>query len=300
MALGVASVTTFLALKTLRLLRTTSANFYLFDLKSSGQLRKAGWVFLVFALLWIGLTAHSGWVRYHEYAGERAFQNIAIPDELALANTKPDSWLSPNDREQVLAGQTHLRAANSFGLFANSEALPKLAWFEYLAGNTEQAVQLLETAAAKQHGQARALSLYYRGAILNRLGRYEQARTSLDQALTERPDLILAREERGEALWQLGRKQEAVAAWSDAVQRNERLVIANNQLAGAAASIGKSEIAKVYETQADQFTPADPLFHWMIGMRLENLGMNALAEKHFQQAIQLDPEFQVHRRKGSY
>jgi tetratricopeptide (TPR) repeat protein len=93
----------------------------------------------------------------------------------------------------------------------------------------------------------------------------------------------------------LGRKQEAIAIWSDAVQRNERLVLANNQLAGAAASLGKPEIARTYEERAAQFTPPDPLFHWMIGLRLQNLGMSALAEKHFRQAIQLDPEFQAHR-----
>jgi hypothetical protein len=40
--------------------------------------------------------------------------------------------------------------------------------------------------------------------------------------------------------------------------------------------------------QADQFTPNDPLFHWMIGRRLQDLGMSELAQKHFQRASQLD------------
>ena len=186
-----------------------------------------------------------------------------------------------------------------FGLFVNIEALPKLAWFEYLSGNAERSVQLLAAAAARQTGQARALSLYYRGAILNRLGRYEQARASLEQALAERADLILAREEVGESLWQLGRREEAVSVWSDAVRRNPGLVLANNLLAGAAASQGRSEAAIAYQRRADQSTPADPLFHWMIGMRLQNLGMNALAEKHFQQAIQLDPGLQARRNRDS-
>ena len=50
-----------------------------------------------------------------------------------------------------------------------------------------------------------------------------------------------------------------------------------------------------FEQQADQFTPEDPLYHWMIGLRLQNLAMNQLAEKHFQRAIQLDPTFQGRR-----
>ena len=45
---------------------------------------------------------------------------------------------------------------------------------------------LLGQAASYQKSEGKALSLYYRGAILNRLGRYDQARASLDQALTER------------------------------------------------------------------------------------------------------------------
>ena len=135
-------------------------------------------------------------------------------------------------------GRIIFKPLRDFGLFVNSDALPKLAWFEYLSGDAEQSVQLLGQAAAHQQGQAKALSLYYRGTILNRLGRYEQARTSLDEALAERPDLILARQEKGESLWQLGRKEEAISVWSDAVQRNARLVLANNQLAGALSVAG--------------------------------------------------------------
>ena len=293
MALGCATITTYLTLKTWRLLKTKELSFYRFNLKSSGRIRKAGWGFVAFAVVWIGLTAHSGWVRYHEYLGGRAFQNLQIPDELALAQANPDPWLSPIDRKSILEGKKHFQAASNFGLFINSEALPKLAWFEYLSGDAERSVALLSKAAANQRGQAKALSLYYRGTILNRLGRYEQAGASLDEALAQRADLILARQEKGESLWQLGRKEEAISVWSDAVQRNAGLVLANNQLAGAERSLGRFDEAVVHEKQADQFTPDNPLFHWMIGRRLQNLEMNELAQKHFQRAMQLDPEHQA-------
>jgi len=295
MALGWATITTFLFLRTWRLLRAKELSFYRFDLKSAGRIRKAGWAFAAFTLVWVGLNAHSGWVRYHEFAGSRAFARLQIPDELALAQVNPAPWLSPLDRENIDAGRKHLQAAARFGLFANSATLPQLAWFAFLSGDADEAVQLLDEAAAHQQGQAKALSLYYRGAVLNRLGLYDQARASLEAAVQERSDLILAREEEGEALWQLGRKQEAISVWSAAVQRNPELVLANNQLAGAAAWLGHTEAAGTYEKQADRFTPADPFFHWMIGLRLQSLGMNALAEKHFQRAIQLDPAFKARR-----
>jgi Flp pilus assembly protein TadD/NAD-dependent dihydropyrimidine dehydrogenase PreA subunit len=295
MALGCATITTFLTLKTWRLLGANELSFYRFKLKSSGRIRKVGWGFAAFAVVWIGLNAHSGWVRYHEYEGDRAFQKLQIPDELALAQTNPAPWLSPIDRESILEGKKHFQAASNFGLFVNSEALSKLAWFEYLSGDAEQSVALLSQAAAHQQGQAKALSLYYRGTILNRLGHYEQAGTSLDEAVAERADLILAQQEKGESLWQLGRKEEAISVWSDAVQRNARLVLVNNQLAGAKRSLGRFEEAIAHEKQADQFTPDNPLYHWMIGLRLQHLGMNELAEKHFQRAIQLDPGFETRR-----
>ncbi|MGA7274106.1 MAG: tetratricopeptide repeat protein [Candidatus Udaeobacter sp.] len=289
MALGWAAVTTFLTLKMWRLFRARELSFYRFNLKSSGRIKKAGWAFAAFACAWIALNAHSGWVRYHEVLGNRAFQKIQLADELALAQANPSRWLRPADRENILAGRKNFEAASRFGLFVNSEALPKLAWFEYLSGNAEQSVKVLSQAAAYQKGESKALSLYYRGAILNRVGRYEEARASLDEALAERDDLILARQEKGESLWQLGRKDEAISVWTDAVKRNARLALANNELAGAERSMGKFEEASAHEKQADQFTPNNPLYHWMLGRRLQDLGMTELAEKHFQQAGQVDP-----------
>jgi tetratricopeptide (TPR) repeat protein len=168
-----------------------------------------------------------------------------------------------------------------------------MAWMEYLSGDTDRAIALLERAAEVQHGEGRALSLYYRGAILNRLGKYEQAVSSFDAALAERPDLVLAREEKGEALWQMGRRQEAVTLWVDAVTQNPNLVIANYQLAGAAAILGLADEAAKYEQSADAGTPNDASFHWMVGLRLRNIGMRELAQKHFDRSRQIDPSLET-------
>lgn len=296
MALGIASITSYLVVRAITLFRSSDLSFYRFNLKSSGTVSRAGWVFLSFALLWTGVNAHTGWVRYHESVGTAAFENIKIPDELALARTNPVRWLSAGDQANIALGKQHLGTAVGSGLFVNGDALAKLAWMEYLSGGTETSVKLLAAAADHQADEARALTLYYRGTILNRSGHYDEAMVSLDQALTARPDLILAVEERGESLWQLGRRPEAVAAWNDAVKGNAGLVIANYMLAGAASSAGNADAATAYEKQADQATPADPLFQWMVGLRLENVGMNDLAEKHFARAIQLNPEFKKARK----
>jgi polyferredoxin/tetratricopeptide (TPR) repeat protein len=293
MALGYAAVTTFLTLTIWKLATRESLSFYRFDLKSLGKIKSAGLVFLSFAIIWIVLCLHSGWVRWQEHQGDQAFQRLQVPDELALAQADPAPWLSPEDRQNAEAGQRALTAAADYGLFVNADALAKLAWFDYLRGNAALSVERLRKAADYQKDQAKALSLYYHGTILNRLGRYEQARTSLDEALKERPDLLLARQERGESLWQLGNKEQAAAAWADAVQLNGRLSLAGNFLAGAERALGQTEDAIAHEKQADQFTPDIPAYHWMLGLRLQTVGMNELAQKHFQRAAQLDPRFQA-------
>jgi tetratricopeptide (TPR) repeat protein len=66
-------------------------------------------------------------------------------------------------------------------------------------------------------------------------------------------------------------------------------------LQGAERSLGRFEEAFAREKHADQFTPDNPFYHWMIGLRLRHLWMNEPAEKHFQRAIQLDPGLQMRR-----
>ncbi len=295
MALGIASISTFLALRCGQLIKNQDLSFYRYNLKLSGKIKNAGFGFLIFSFIWLGLNAHSGWIHYNESGGSRAFQSLQIPDELALAQKNPAQWISTNDRQNIAAGKINLERASTAGLFTNNTVLPKLAWFEFLSGNAEQAVNLLGSAAENQQGQPKALSLYYQGAILNRLKRYDEAQKSLNQAFVERPDLVLALEEKGESLWQIGRKTEAVAVWKDALKSNSNLVLTNYFLAGANASLGNVEESTSYEQRANKLTPNEPFFLWMIGLRLQNAGMNELAEKQFERAVKLRPDFNLRR-----
>ena len=294
MALGIATVTTFLALRMVRLIRSSDLSFYTWNLKAAGKVKRAGWVFVILGFGWIWWNVHSGYVRWHERAGAIAFANVTIPDELALAQANPIHWLSNADRQNIIEGRDHFHVAQQVGLLVNRESLPKVAWLEFLSGDPEKAIRTLDLAMEDQQGSAKALSLYYRGAILNRLQRYDEAVRSLDAALGEAPTLVTALEEKGEALWGLGRREAAVQAWNEAVSANPDLPLANYFLAGASAALGQSGSA--YETKADTLAPSDPYFQWMLGLRLENLGMKTLAEKRFQRAIQLNPAFRMRSR----
>lgn len=295
MALGIATVSTFVFIKCLKLVRSPESTFYRYHLRSGGSLKRAGWIFVGFSVLWLALNVHSGFVRYHEREGARAFESIRIPDELALAHPNPQPWLGTADRNNIAEGKRHFDLAANYGLFTNNFALSKLAWIDYLSGDTDRALVLLGRSAAVQSGSGRAISLYYSGAIRNRTGKYDLALADLDAALKERPDLIVAREELGESLWNLGRRDEADAAWKEALRENPQLVLANLFLAGAAAARGETATAQSYEDLADRITPRDPFFNWMLGLRLQNVGMNALADKRFRRAIEINPGFRMNR-----
>jgi polyferredoxin len=291
MALAVAGITTFLFVRVIKLIRRRDLSFYSHNLKAGGRVKAAGFIFLLLAGFWIGVNAHSGFIRYHEREGALAFQSLQIPDELALAGSDASQWLSPADRSNIATGSSSFGSARRYGLFTNVEALPKYAWLEYLAGRPERAIDLLQAAADRQSGQSKSISLYYRGAVLNRLGRPDQAIRNLDEALVASPSIVLAREEKGASLWKLGRRAEAVAVWSDAIRGGSGMPLSNYFLAGANTSLGKPDAAAAYEAQGERIAPVDPYFQWMLGLRLKDLGMNELAEKRFAKAAELDRRF---------
>src|SRR5262249_20313544 len=96
-----------------------------------------------------------------------------------------------------------------------------------------------------------------------------------------------------------GRKQDAIVVWNSAARRNPALVLTNNMLSVAATEAGKQDTASAFAEQADAYTPIDPYFHWMLGLRLQDVGMKAMAEKHFERAITLDPSFRSRSRTGA-
>lgn len=296
MALGIAIVTTYLVLRTLKLLTVKDLSFYKFNLKASGKFQKAGYIFIFLSLIWIGLNIHSGYVRYFERAAAKSYEAILLPDELALAQSNPSEWLSDADRKNLEQGKKYFQTAENASLFTNKEALSKYAWIEFLSGNTDEALNLLSKAAEHQTGEGRAISLYYRGAILNRSGKYDEALKNLDTAIKERPDLVLALEEKGESLWKMNRRQEAVGLWIEALKKNPRLPLTSSFLAGATASVGQTETSLQYERLTEKITPPDALFEYMLGLRLQNIGMTELANKHFDRAVRLNPSLDPQKK----
>ncbi|HMS10692.1 MAG TPA: hypothetical protein PKE66_14495, partial [Pyrinomonadaceae bacterium] len=85
------------------------------------------------------------------------------------------------------------------------------------------------------------------------------------------------------------------AAWQEAIRQRPNLPIATNFIAGAAAAGGNAELATELSQMADRATPRDPLFQFMLGQRLQNVGMAGLAERRFEAAFAADPTLRGRR-----
>ena len=104
-----------------------------------------------------------------------------------------------------------------------------------------------------------------------------------------------ALEEKGESLWRLGRRAESIETWRSVADRNPNIVLSNYFLAGAYAAAGDLETSSRFEGVAMRNTPRDAYFQWMVGQRLQNVGMAELAEKNFARAIAIDPRLKARR-----
>ena len=146
-----------------------------------------------------------------------------------------------------------------------------------------------------------------KGVARTRLGRLGEAMQEFAAAVELKPDYAEAYGSRAEILRRMApssSESERAALYQRALADYNKTISLGLGPREAVAYKGRGfvnyylahlDAAIALEKQADQSTPADPFFHWMIGLRLQNVGMNALAEKHFGQAVQLDPKFRSRR-----
>ena len=297
MALGIAAVTTVLLVKTWQFVTSKTVTLHRFRLKAGGKLFPLGIAFLTFSITWIGLVAHSGYVRYNEAGGRRVFESLRVPDELMLAERQPRSWLSAAELDEIKEGKASYYRARYAGLLTNTYAVSKLAWLEYVSGNQNKAMSLLGEATEVQEGKEKALSHYYLGTLLNKDGKHQEAIEEFDAALKLRPDLTSALEAKGQALWNLESRRQAVTVWNSALGRDPRLVVTANFLAAESEQRGDTKQAAYFENIAARSTPRDGSFLWMVGLRLEEVGFKARAERVFDVAVRLNPQLAQRRKK---
>jgi polyferredoxin len=128
LTLALCGVLGFVAVLGLRLLRAAHVRLAPFQLKIHGRLTAAGATFAGGAVLVAGLTVHSGFIRFHEVAGQRAFDAAAA----AEARGEPPGDAASRSR-------AHLAAAERWGLVRPAGLDRRLAALHLFAGDAAAA-----------------------------------------------------------------------------------------------------------------------------------------------------------------
>jgi polyferredoxin len=106
LALAIGGILAYLAVLGFRLVRDPNIRLSPFQLRLKGSLRPAGRAFVGFLLVLMGFTAHSAFIRWHEWRGG------AIHDEISAGIDRG----VPADPERCAAARRHLESCEHFGL----------------------------------------------------------------------------------------------------------------------------------------------------------------------------------------
>src|SRR5262249_22973535 len=77
-SLGLAAITAFIALKAWQLVTHENLTLHTIALKRGGRVMRGGWVYATCALLLAAFVSHSGFIQYHQWRGDWAFNGTAF------------------------------------------------------------------------------------------------------------------------------------------------------------------------------------------------------------------------------
>jgi Flp pilus assembly protein TadD len=156
-------------------------------------------------------------------------------------------------------------------------------------GSSQDAIRYFERALRIKPDYAQAHCDL--GTALQREGKIEDAIGHFEQALRLRPDRALVHYDLAGALMQAGRVQEAISHWERALQLKPDFVEAHNNLGITFEQTGRTPEAIRHFEQAIQIKPDFAEAHYNLGIALKREGRIAEAISHFGQALQINPNF---------
>lgn len=209
-------------------------------------------------------------------------------------------------RRQVIFGQQ----ANNSGLAAPlvekaSQYDPATAYYHndrgailQRLGRLDQALEAFNEALRIKPDFAEAHC--NRAIVLQRQERLEEALKAFDRALRIKPDLANAHNNRGVILQRQGRLQKALAAFDQAVRVRPDYAEAHSNRGVMLQRLGRPEEALAAHDQALRLEPQHALAHLNRGAALQGLGRLNEALRAFEEALRLKPDLaQAQNNRGN-
>jgi len=316
LSLALAAIIAFLAVHAARLVSRKGVKFGKTQLKLSGRITRAGWVFTSVVVVVGLLLGHSALVRYHLFAGERAFAGLVgsasvLPAEIesTIGHLESAIGLAPVELPEVdrMLVDLHMMSAHPGGAEAalerilerdatDADARSRLVRILHGEGNATGADQQIEqmiAAAASSPNPAHALSSAYelRGVLLVERGDADGAFAAFERALEEHPQNAGASRSIGELYAGAGRFPEAIARFEESLKSDAESPMTHYNLAVVLGMVGEDERSIEHYVQAARLSPKDIDIRNNLGILYLRLGRFALAEEQLLEALALEPRF---------
>jgi tetratricopeptide (TPR) repeat protein len=251
----------------------------------------------------------------------------ALQDFDAVLATSPDDFRSLLGRGEakISLGELDEAGVSLTQAVASDPYYPKpfllLGSVAYYKGELSEAEVLLGRARAV--GLPNPAVLTTLGLVHSRMGKFSSAGSELAEALSVDPQYWQAEIVRGYLAENEGRTEDAISAYGRALDIEPSAGIAHFKLAGAYYASGEMELAvsELNLALENNYRPAeifkflgrieyerenydiasrflryaiaaddkDPDAHYMLGMSCLKLGLNALAERHFESSVDVNP-----------
>lgn len=294
LAMGMAAMTGFLALKTLHVIRHSNVRMQNLQLKRGGRLTRTGLAFAaVMAVLFV-FTAHSAAVQYNVWRGRSLFVSLNIGDEVWFPGNGWWEQASPDQRTRVEDAIARYERADRWGLTATATALQDLTWLYLARGGldaAETAVRRLMKLTPRQAEVHRGLA-----GVLRKAGLLDEAEAQYREALRLDPAHSRTRTDLAVMLLSSGRQDDAVTLYREGVQvsptdTDTRYTLALALLSRADLSNRRSDIDEAIQhlqrVVADR--PTFPEAHYNLGVAVFMSGRPADAAPHVLESIRLNP-----------
>jgi tetratricopeptide (TPR) repeat protein len=166
-------------------------------------------------------------------------------------------------------------------------------WIQVLPRNRED-LKILQAALMRQRIEKAPgdfLAHFNLGAVLQSMGKLDEAISFYRQALQMRSDDARAHNNLGGALRQGGRLEEAISEFRRAVRIRPDYTNARYNLAGALLTLGGQEEAISHLREILRIKPDDAGAHNDLGSALAMQGDLSQAVKHFEEALRIDLQY---------
>ncbi|MHC5111852.1 MAG: tetratricopeptide repeat protein [Planctomycetota bacterium] len=290
LTMGIAAMIGFGAVKTLRLFTRPHVKLQNLQLKKSGRITRAGYLFASSAAAVAAFSLHSAFVQYH---AKRA---------AALAPMHDDRiWISGNDwwstqpediQQNTMAAIGHFETAMSWGLFDQPRLMQELVILYLARGDVAAAERTTRQRALKFPNLAE--SHIQLASVLQTAGKYTESEQSMELALKIDPCSAVAREKLASVYEATGRVAMAIALYDEARQHvcehNDRWLFQKAELLARTGSTSEA-IAMLDQILKDY--PDSVQAHYRMGALLMSPPAPDVsgAAIHFQRTIELAPDF---------